>query len=81
MRLSKKTIDKEKKPCYGERGGKISAFIVERRAEPSEERLLKAMNLILSEKDVIDYFTSREHSFLGTQKRFQDKENGNSLKT
>jgi len=77
MRLSKEIIDKEKKACYGKRGGRISALFIDSREELSEERLLQALSLILSEKDVIDYFKSRKHSFRPAHKGVQDKKEHN----
>ena len=73
MRLSKKTIDKEKNACYEKRRGRISVFITEQRGELNKERLLQALSLILSEKDVKDYFKAREHSFHPAEKDFKIK--------
>jgi len=79
MRLSKKAIDKEKNTCYGDKKGEISAFIVEPKVQLNKERLLMALNLILSEKDVTDFFESREHSFRTTQKGVSKIRKANSL--
>jgi len=79
MRLSKKTIDKEKNTCYADKRGGISAFIVESNTQLSKERLLMALNLILSEKDVIDFFEARVHSFNPAQKAISKKRKANSL--
>lgn len=79
MRLSKKTIDKVKNTCYGDRRGEISAFIVEPNAQLNKERILMALSLILSEKDLIDFFESRENSFRTAQKELSKKRKANSL--
>ncbi len=71
MRLGKKTIDKEKNTCYADKRGKVSAFIIESRGELNKVRLLKALSLILSEKDIMDYFKSRGHSFRPAEKDFK----------
>jgi len=73
MRLSKETIDKEKNACYEKRRGRISIFITEPRGELNKERLLKALSLILSEKDVTDYFKTRGPSFRPAEKDFKIK--------
>jgi len=67
MRLSKEIFDNHKKTCYQEKEGDLSAFIVEPREGISEKRLSMALNLILSEKDVIDYFASGDHSLPNNQ--------------
>jgi len=79
MRLSKKTIDKVKNTCYGDRRGEILAFIIEPKVKLNKERILMALNLILSEKDVIDFFEFRENSFRTTQKGISKKRKANSL--
>jgi len=79
MRLSKRAIDKEKNACYRDKRGEISAFIVETKAQLNKERLLMALNLILSEKDVIDFFEFRENSFRTTQKGISKIRKANSL--
>jgi hypothetical protein len=62
MRLSKETIDKCKNTCYEKEGGKLLTFIIEPTEGLNKERLLNALSLILSEKDVIGYLKLREHS-------------------
>jgi len=79
MRLSKKAIDKAKKPCYRDKKGEILALIIEPKGELNKKRLLMALNLILSEKDVIDFFEAREHSSRTAQKRISKKRKANSL--
>ena len=79
MRLSKKTIDKEKNTCYGDKKGEISAFILEPKGKLNKERLLMALNLILSENDIIDFFESRKNSFRTVQKGISKKRKANSL--
>lgn len=79
MRLRKKTIDKEKNTCYGDKRGEISAFIVNPKGELNKERLLMALNLILSEKDVIDFFEAKAHSFNPNQKGISKKRKASSL--
>jgi len=79
MRLSKKAIDKEKNTCYGDKRGKISAFIVNPKGKLNKERLLMALNLILTEKDVIDFFEARKHSSRTVQKGVSKKRKPDSL--
>jgi len=68
MRLSKGAIDKLENTCYQEQKEGLSAFIVEPKGGINKERLIMALNLILSEKDVTDYFVSDYHSFSNHQK-------------
>jgi len=77
MRLSKDTIDKVKNTCYAEEKGKLQAFIVESTEGLNKERLLKALSLILLNKDVTDYFESKEHSFHPQEKDFQIRKRAN----
>lgn len=79
MRLSKKAIDKEKNTCYGDKRGEISTFIVNPKGKLNKERLLMALNLILTEKDVIDFFEGRKHSSRTAQKGVSKKRKSNSL--
>jgi len=79
MRLSKKAIDKGKNTCYGDKRGKISAFIVNPKGKLNKERLLMALNLILTEKDVIDFFKARKHSSPTFQKGSSKKRKPDSL--
>lgn len=51
-----KTIDKFKYTCYQKLEKHILAFVVEPEHELSKKRLSSALNLILSEKDIEDYF-------------------------
>lgn len=78
MRLGKKTIDKEKNTCYGDKRGGISVFIVEPKGKLNKERLLMALNLILSEEDVTDFFESKENSFRIAQKGISKKRKAHS---
>jgi len=79
MRLSKKSIDKEKNTCYGDKKGGISTFIVNPKGKLNKERLLMALNLILSEKDVIDFFEARKDSSHTAQKGASKKRKPDSL--
>ncbi|MFX1536759.1 MAG: hypothetical protein ACFFDI_21280 [Promethearchaeota archaeon] len=73
MRLSKETIDDIKNTHTAEEGGKLQAFFVKPADGLNKERLLKSLSLILSEKDVTDYFKSRGHLFHPADKDFKIK--------
>jgi len=77
MRLSKETIDKVKNTCYAEEWRELLAFIVEPTEALNKERLLKALGLILSEKDVTDYFESRDYSLRAGEKDFKIRKRAN----
>ena len=66
MRLSK--VDRIKNTCYAKEGGKLQTFIIEPKEGLNKQRFLNALSLILSEKDVTDYFKSREYSYLPAEK-------------
>lgn len=56
-----RAIDKPQKTCYQKQEGSLSTFIVEPRGGINKKRLFMALNLILSEKDVTDHFSSEDH--------------------
>ena len=78
MRLSNESIDTKLNKCYQKDKGQIQAIIVDAKGKPNKERLLMALNLILKEKDMVDYFGPGIHSSHPAQKSIQDKEKDNS---
>ena len=79
MRLSKETIDKVKNTCYAEDRGELKVSFIYPPEELNRIRLTKALSLILSEKDVADYFRSSVDSFCPTIKKLSNGGNSGSL--
>jgi len=79
MRLSKETIDSPKNTCYAKERGKLKVFFICPPGGSNGIRLSKALSLILSEKDVADYFRSCADSSCPSKKKFQTGENSGFL--
>jgi hypothetical protein len=62
MNSGQKKIDVGKNTCYEKYKRELSTFIIEVNEKPNDERLSRALSLILSEKDVIDFLRLRKHS-------------------
>jgi hypothetical protein len=61
MRL-RETIDRGKNPCCEKRKGELAAFIIETSEELKKERLLRALGLILSEADILEFIKLKHHA-------------------
>jgi len=55
MNSRREPFDKPKNGCYREREGDFSISVFPPQAGIQGQRLLKALNLVLSEKDIIDH--------------------------
>ena len=62
MTLSKEAIDNHKNICYQKHREEILTFIVKPEGGINKERLQSALNLLLSQKDITDYFAEDVHS-------------------
>jgi hypothetical protein len=81
MKLNKETIDKLKNTCYVKKRGKLKVSFICRPEGLNGIRLSKALSIILSEKDVADYFRSNVDSFCPTIKKLSNGGNSGSLAT
>ena len=72
IKLSNGPVDESQNTCYQKLEGELSALIAEPESGIDEKRLSMALNLILSEKDVADYFESKGRSSQ-SQKEIKEK--------
>lgn len=65
--------EKEKLKKRKARNNELKVFIIESKERVNPRKLSMALNLILSEKDVMDYLESETLSFLPLQKEIEPK--------